>query len=240
MTVVAFSVFGSDDQGIYFPGMIRNLEMYQEFHPDWKIAIYAGPAAAKYLQPRLHRFRMAEIRRQVSPETQSATFWRFRALVDYKEDFYLFRDADSRPIARERGAVAEWMSSGKNYHVIRDHKFHYVPMLAGLWGCNQTAAARIGPRLPKVLKRNYYGVDQQFLQTNVWMFARQSLYSSVDCEHIFGSVVNPIRGNFDEGFCGQDLDGYDQPRKPENNRGKFRGIVSTHEEGRLSSVQATD
>ncbi len=69
-------------------------------------------------------------------------FWRFLIADDLTVDRFLIRDADSRYLftiaasihfdrfsMRELHAVNEWIASGKQLHVMRDHPYHGVAML---------------------------------------------------------------------------------------------------------------
>lgn len=229
-TAVAFCLFGEDENDIYVQGFLQNERMYREFYGSESHHIYL------YLPPRLFSALETTVDPQMTslievpglPEDQTATFWRFRALKEVQADFYLFRDADSRPIARERACVSEWIESGKDYHVIRDHQYHNMPMLAGLWGCTAYAAKRI-QILPRLIRKSFYGVDQVYLQNFVWPMARKSLYASVDCEWDFNTETHPIQGDFSEGFVGAGLYGDDRLRNPEHARGRYDGVVYSSE-----------
>lgn len=216
--VVSFTVFGPDPDGIYYQGAVRNAEMYNHFYPELECRFYLGKTP---LQNGLDRF-LKEHRNVVivpmdDEEDQRATFWRFLALHD-NYDYYLFRDVDSRPVLREREAVAEWRESEFKFHVMRDHPRHGVPILAGLWGTTLAGAISIRDRTPKALKYDYYQVDQMWLSTNIWRTARRSLmiHSSVDFPAL-GWVSRPFKTPwFVEGFCGEGLYGDDTPRFPEH------------------------
>lgn len=55
--------------------------------------------------------------------------WRFLPVGDELVDIIASRDLDSPITQRELNAVNEWISSGKAWHVMRDHPQHHVPML---------------------------------------------------------------------------------------------------------------
>ena len=62
-----------------------------------------------------------------------ASLWRFTAATK-GYDAVIFRDTDSRMSLREGHAVHEWMNSDKLVHVMRDHRWHTFPVMAGMWG----------------------------------------------------------------------------------------------------------
>lgn len=68
--------------------------------------------------------------------------WRFAPMADDLVSEWHSRDLDSRPSARERAAVDEWLRSGRKYHAMRDHKFHRTPLLAGMFGARDAFGKR--------------------------------------------------------------------------------------------------
>lgn len=58
-----------------------------------------------------------------------AKIWRFLPVGDELVDTMASRDLDSPVSQREIDAVAEWTSSGKAWHAMRDNPYHGVPML---------------------------------------------------------------------------------------------------------------
>jgi len=63
-----------------------------------------------------------------------AMTWRFLPLGDPMVDIFISRDLDSRVSSRERKAVEEWEHSNLSLHTMRDHPYHGVPFLGGMWG----------------------------------------------------------------------------------------------------------
>ncbi|XP_053638593.2 uncharacterized protein [Cherax quadricarinatus] len=74
--------------------------------------------------------------------------WRLAPMGDAQVTVLLPRDTDSMIIQREVDAVREWLSSGKQFHIMRDHPKHDSLLLAGLWG------VRWGPDLTGPAARN--------------------------------------------------------------------------------------
>ena len=109
-------------------------------------------------------------------------------------DIYLVRDADAVMNIRERWAVADWLKSGKAFHVMRDHPQHSELILAGLWGAHRgniggmeredRESVRAGGRMG-----NYLDHDQHFLRNVVWPVARTSV--KIHDEHF--SFMSPTR-----------------------------------------------
>jgi hypothetical protein len=60
--------------------------------------------------------------------------WRFEAIDDPEVEVMMSRDTDSRFWLREKLAVDEWLNSDCIFHIMRDHPYHFFPILAGMFG----------------------------------------------------------------------------------------------------------
>ena len=60
--------------------------------------------------------------------------WRFLTALDPQVDIAFSRDLDSLPMKREMMAVNEFLNSSREFHFMRDHPKHNVPMMGGMWG----------------------------------------------------------------------------------------------------------
>lgn len=172
--VVSFCIFGSDLDDIYHGGAIQNASDYYYLRPEWETRFYYGSSIPIETLMQLTFFPSTSLIRVDGPENQTSTAWRYRVLRESSDyDFFLFRDVDSRFIPREAAAVQEWMLSGQDFHVMRDHPYHSVPMLAGLWGCTSAGAQKISGLVPDSFDRDLYQVDQIFLRQSIWPTARR-------------------------------------------------------------------
>jgi len=105
--------------------------------------------------------------------------WRFLTAEDPQVDTMIVRDTDSRLGKREQFAVEQWIQAGTDFHIMRDHPRHSVPMLGGMWGCQAHAVRNI-----RNLISDYYlegrqhqivnGIDQDFLGHAIWPLARKN------------------------------------------------------------------
>lgn len=170
MRIISFSLFGSNPT--YTVGAVENVRLAAQLYPGWTCRFYVSVSV-----PVLTLEVLTELGAQVVPMTHrpddlSALSWRFDALTD-DADAYLFRDCDSRPDEREAAAVAEWLASGRQFHIIRDHPEHYLPMMGGLWGCTRAGAARIrNLRDAPGTRPSDWHWDQVWLRDTVYPIAR--------------------------------------------------------------------
>ena len=96
-------------------------------------------------------------------------FWRFFAIED--ADIAIFRDTDSRLSYREKYAVDDWINSNKLVHIMRDHKWHNVKILGGMWGLKKGILDNIRQMIKKYANDNiigYWQIDQDFLKNIIY------------------------------------------------------------------------
>lgn len=145
-----------------------------------------------------------------------AKIWRFLPIGDPLVDIIASRDLDSPLTQREVDAVTDWLSSGKAWHVMRDHPFHVAPMLGkkiffqpidhqrsfspgGTWAFRSALNRLFGQTIQKkILDRSligrYHGVDDQtFLKDYIWPRIQNDLlaHDSFLCETSYGRNSRP-------------------------------------------------
>lgn len=119
-------------------------------------------------------------------------------------DLFLSRDADSAFNDREFDAVQEWLNSGVYFHAMRDHLYHDVPILGGLWGLKTKRDSNLTNELYEILldsddenleQLNQKGLDQYFLQQEYWPRILESnsymIHASFHC-HSYGGQTKPF------------------------------------------------
>jgi hypothetical protein len=127
-------------------------------------------------------------------------YWRFLAADEHEAEAAIFRDVDSRLSEREVAAVDEWLSSGKQFHIMRDHPAHRWPIMAGMWGVRPGALAPLrklirGWRLRRRLLAYEFGLvatDQAFLRAAVYPHARDNAMIHSEFFHFEGEDVRPF------------------------------------------------
>lgn len=169
MNYISFSLWG--DNPLYNVGAIRNAEQYKNFYPDWKMVLYFDKTVPETTIKKLEKLDVLLI--DMSEKNIYGMFWRFLAESLENAEYIIFRDCDSRLSLREKLAVEEWVLSGKNLHVMRDHPAHKIPygnnslgILGGMWGIK----GGIIPLKEMIYefaldKTLSYGSDQTFLKS---------------------------------------------------------------------------
>jgi len=191
MNVVSYSLWGGGQK--YLDGAVWNADLVRRFYPDYIARFYCGSDVPEHTISGLKN-RGADVHIVQSEQPWDGLFWRFMALEE--DGVVLIRDTDSRITTREVAAVREWLASEHQFHVMRDHIEHNVPIMGGLFGCRSGLLKNIGRMIADYPKRGYKGVDQEFLNDTIWPLVRE--HALVHDRYHDGVVVddyvyNPIK-----------------------------------------------
>lgn len=162
--IISFSLWGNNPK--YTIGAIKNLELASVIYPDWICRFYVDESVPKDIIKTLSSFANSEIIKINGDGNWNSVFWRFYACED--ADIMLSRDTDSRLSIREKVAVDEWLSSDKDFHIMRDHPFHATQIPGGMWGCRNNILYNIREMIDAFPKGNYWQVDQIFLREKIY------------------------------------------------------------------------
>lgn len=192
--VVAFSLWGSHP--MYWIGALKNIELVKKYYPNFISRFYIDKNSDLSLIESIKGDNV-EVILVDSKDSFHGMFWRFWAAEDPEVDIFLSRDCDSRISEREVVAVNEWLNSDKDFHIMRDHPYHTVPILGGMWGCRNGLMRQIG--LSKLIEDwNQYqrkGVDQDFLASKVYPVVKINSLEHSEFGLNYGGVVRPFPTN---------------------------------------------
>ena len=176
MNLISFSLYGTKE--LYLCGAIENTRLALALFPQWQVAFYVGSSVPMQTRDELLKLG-AKVIEVSGPEDASAMFWRYRGLGQNDVERVIFRDVDSRLTAREKIIVEEWMVSSASLHIIRDHPFHTIPILGGLWGIQGERSLDLAANVFERHRRQFgseYGSDQKFLAHHIYpVFRRDAL-----------------------------------------------------------------
>jgi hypothetical protein len=167
MKLITFSLWGNDP--LYTVGAIRNVEIARQLFPEWTCRFYIANSVPDDVCKKLKELD-AELILRINPGSTNSMFWRFEPAADPSVDAMIVRDTDSRLGIREKLAVDEWLESGKKLHVMRDHPYHQVPMLGGMWGCRPVLVPDLFDKINQHINSNpdEKGSDQHFLWSQIF------------------------------------------------------------------------
>jgi hypothetical protein len=204
--IVSYSLWG--DAPMYWVGALKNIELVNKYFPGWISRFYIDENCDSKLIETI-KGENVEVILVKSKDSFHGMFWRFWAAEEEDVDIFLSRDCDSRFSDREIAAINEWLKSDKDFHIMRDHPYHTVPILGGMWGCRNGILRNI--KFSEVIEKwNRFekkGADQDFLGSVIYPFVKDRSLEHSDFNLRFGGEIKPfptIRNNYE--FVGDVFD----------------------------------
>jgi hypothetical protein len=162
--IITFCVFG--ELPVFTEGAIENAKLAQTIYPDWISRFYLFKECHS-LEDRLKEYNNIETVLVPQEGNYFSTLYRFLPLGE-DVSYFISRDTDSRLSYREKHAVDQWISSGKTFHIMKDHPYHHTvhhPILAGMFGGRGNVTNDIKTVMLNFCAalQNSKGVDQDFL-----------------------------------------------------------------------------
>ena len=161
--VISYSLYGNHMR--FLVGAIKNAELAQRFFPGFTSRFYYGRTVPKWVLSTLLTFPDIELVRVDEVENSISRTWRFMACLDTDVDVVLSRDVDARLSLREAEAHQEFLDSGLNFHIIRDHPTgHKYWISAGMFAMRTEAYGNLmHKKLLDYEFKDEYMADQNFL-----------------------------------------------------------------------------
>jgi len=209
MKVVSFSLWGNNPK--YTIGAVKNSLLKKRFFPEWEMRVYHDNSVPSYILEELESNNATLVKR--NNQNHSNAMWRFSPASEKNVECMISRDCDSRLFERDIVAVEEWLASGKNFHIIRDHPGgHAWEISAGMWGCREGFIENIDNKISNYIKTSSWvtdrAVDQRFLQEVIYPQAMTSLFlhdEYFNYERI-GTTIKRDRRLDDFAFIGEPFD----------------------------------
>jgi hypothetical protein len=212
--VISFSLFGNDP--LYNIGIIRNSELKKIFFVDWEMWVYYDNTVP---ESTIETLKNNGVKLLLSNGMSfERSMWRFQPASDKNIDYFISRDADSRISKRDEVSVNEWILSGKDFHIIRDHPVgHNWFMNAGMWGCKGGSVTDIFSLYKSYINNyNVYDkyVDQHFLRNVIYPICQNSLFSHDEYFNYepFAEKIKRDRQIDNFAFIGESIDINDESR----------------------------
>jgi hypothetical protein len=215
--IIVYCLWGSDNK--YWKGAVENIKLAKIYYPDFICRFYVDNKCDENLIDTLKGDNVEVVilngeRNIISLDerfTHNGIFWRFLPLKDKEINVILSRDCDSRISKREAEAVKQWLTTNMNFHIMRDHPYHQVPILAGMWGCKNNILSNIDELLDKWINFNNKGKfqaeDQDFLGQFIYPIVKNSALEHSEFNISFGNNIYrfpTIRENYE--FIGDVFD----------------------------------
>ena len=160
MKVFSFCLYGTEDN--YYLGLRENIKIIREYFPEFEIYVYKGVCTPEW------QFDSSINVIETGLEGGSNMFLRYSPISF--SDVGFVRDADSRITERDRWCINEFLSSDKEYHVIRDHYWHRSFISGGMFGWKSSINVKIEPSL------NFnYGDDEKYMNNLLYPLIKDKL-----------------------------------------------------------------
>jgi len=217
MNVISFSLYG--DNVIYTQGALENCVLRNNFFKDWEIIFYINSTVPIQIVNELKNKGAVCI--NMNDDRQFAnSMWRFLPCSDKNVNYFISRDCDSRLSLRDYISVKEWIDSGKDFHIIRDHPIgHDAAMNAGMWGAKGGSINNILELIQNYINQNLNlihvkTIDQSFLQSVIYPIARANLLLHDEYFNYegIGKQINLSRSYDNFSFIGESVDENNIPR----------------------------
>jgi hypothetical protein len=186
-------LYGGDNPR-YTDGAVANAALITDVYSGWWMWVYHDQTAPQWVLDtigKLPHVRLVEMSHDTIVNQMS---WKFLIASDERVDRYVFRDIDSRLTARERYAVDEWVSSGRAFHVMRDHPSHSnYAMSGGMWGGTRGAIPQMATLIRSSRITADYVQDMNFLNKKVWSVVKRDVlqHDSFSCQKYGGGRPFP-------------------------------------------------
>lgn len=209
MKIISYGVWG--DNPFYTVGAIKNADLARILFPDWMCVFYCFESVPNEIVKELQSKQNCIVRLAPGVGDRRSALQRFFPAEEEGVEYFLSRDTDSRLSPREVMAVNEWISEGTDVHIIRDHPYHSVPLLAGMWGVRGGKLKGIQKHAEEYVSKtdpNHKFQDQDFLTSWVWSKIQNGQLTLTTHDPIFSHKPFPrgaSRGETNDGvwFVGQ-------------------------------------
>lgn len=172
--LITFSLWGDNPK--YTIGAIKNVELAEIIYPDWICRFYIGKSTPTSIIENLKSFNNTEIVIMEEDGNWSGMFWRFYPSSESDVEVMISRDCDSRLSFREKIAVDEWLKSDKGFHIMRDHPYHGIEILGGMWGVKKNVIPQMKDLIKNFVKGDFWQVDQNFLKQIIYPIVKENSF----------------------------------------------------------------
>lgn len=175
--VITFALWG--DNPIYNIGAIRNAELAAIYYPDFECWYYVHtPTVPSSTIDKLsHLLNVKIIDKEGDINTCKPMCWRFEAIDDPDVEIMMSRDTDTRILLREKLAVDEWLQSGKIFHIMRDHPYHYSPhmkIMGGMFGTKKIPEVNWTNLSNMIVQTHHRDYDQIMLNDHIYPLVKDN------------------------------------------------------------------
>jgi hypothetical protein len=222
--VIAFSLWG--DIPIYNVGAIENAKTFHHFYPDFECWFYIHDTSVpKSTIQSLEKINNVKIIiKSGDLKKCNPMMWRFEPIDNPDVELFISRDTDSRITEREKLAVDEWLKSDKLFHIMRDHPWHTVPILGGMFGTRKIPSIHCWKeKISNFKQTKDKGYDQDFLENYIYPIIKNDAIIHASFYKL-EKFHKPFPSPYDDecSFVGEYIEANGKPNK------KHRQMIKKH------------
>jgi hypothetical protein len=152
--------------GLYYTGLLENIELIQKHFPEAYTFVYIGNDVPDsfVIELRARKNVILRFTKETGPRNM---IHRFFAIDEPEVDVMFVRDADSRVHWKDRWAIREFLKSSASVHIIRDNPEHATAIMGGMWGMKKIEGIHIQTLYAEHVRNSPrghgMGLDQDFL-----------------------------------------------------------------------------
>ena len=164
----------------YVQGLFRNIELAEEIYPEWVCRVFVSSEGVDETTIRelKDRDNVQVVVRGGDPTYGS--LWRLEVADDPTVERFIVRNVECRLSIREKEAVDEWVESGKEFHMIRDHPWQMTPISTELFGMVVGSYNGVTNKAKSFVMSGHHkkpqGICDAFLWGYVWPIAQNSCH----------------------------------------------------------------
>ena len=178
LNIISFYLTSNEPR--YVQGLFRNIELAEEIYPEWVCRVFVSSDIVEEntIKDLKKNENVQVVVRDDDPSYGS--LWRLEVADDPTVERFIVRSVECRLSLREKEAVDEWVESGKEFHMIRDHPWQMTPLCTELFGMvvgsyrgviNKSKSFVVSGRHGKP-----QGICDAFLWGYIWPIAQNSCH----------------------------------------------------------------
>lgn len=208
MKVISFCVYGDKDK--YCRGLAENLILIRDILPDYHCFIYVGDRVPEHWIELYKSYPFVRIFFAGRIGHDNAIN-RFYAIDEPDVEIAFSKDIDARLHERDIWCIRHFEHSHFSFHTTRDHPYHGIEILAGIWGIKRgclpiTIAELYREYNPTGTTINKIQHDQYFLRDKIYPLVASKTIVYVFNEKMRRNNIETIKripfDVVDDNFCG--------------------------------------
>ncbi len=170
--IISFALWGDND--VYNYGLLENILVIPKKYPNALVYVYIN---TKTVNPKiLDALKNFDYVKIFHRENTGGMFWRFEPMFENLNLPILSRDTDSIITDREVVSVCEWLNSGNDFHIMRDHsQGHFSRIMGGMFAVRNNMLLPLRDKFMNYDRNKKYFTDQTFLADVVYPYIRNNV-----------------------------------------------------------------